>query len=163
MVEIIIISALAKNDIIGKDNSMPWHLGEDFKRFKKLTLGHPVLMGRKTFESLPIKPLPKRENIILTRDKDYNPQGTIVFHDMRGAIEHFNKSEKIFIIGGANVYSQALEFADTLELTRIHKDFDGDTKFPKINFNEWKLIKEEKNIDEKIGEYSFLTYQRLRH
>lgn len=162
MSEIIIIAALAKNNIIGNGLQIPWHIKEDFQHFKQLTLHHPVIMGDKTYESLPIKPLPERENIILTFDKNYHPKGSIIKYSLEAALEYCKDKEKVFIIGGASVYKITLKIADTLELTRIHSDFEGDIYFPEFNFAEWDLIKQKDNVDQKYGPYSFLTYKRKK-
>jgi len=162
MSEIIIIAALAKNNIIGNGLQIPWHIKDDFLHFKQLTLHYPVIMGDKTYESLPTKPLTERENIILTFNKNYHPAGTVVKYSLEDAIEYCKDKEKIFIIGGASVYKITLKIADTLELTRIHRDFEGDIYFPEIDFTEWDLIKQEDKIDNKYGPYSFLTYKRKK-
>ncbi len=161
MSEIIVIAAVAKNNVIGNGLKIPWHIKDDFLHFKKLTLNHPVIMGDMTYESLPNKPLPERENIVLTFDKTYNPSGVVIKYSFEEALEYCKDNEKVFIIGGASVYALGLKAADTLELTRIHKDFDGDIYFPEINFDEWELIKQTDRVDEKYGEYSFITYKRI--
>ncbi len=162
MAEIIVIAAIAKNNVIGKDGDIPWRIKEDFQHFKDLTMGHPCIMGDKTYESLPdnSKPLPGRENIVLTFDKNYHPEGAKIFYSFEEGLEYCKDREKAFITGGASIYKLGLKVADTLELTRIHKDFEGDTYFPEINFDEWELIKKEEKVDEKHGEFSFLTYKR---
>lgn len=167
MAEIIIITALAENNAIGKDGDIPWRVREDFKHFQSLTMGHACVMGDVTYESLPAgsRPLPGRENIVLTFNRDYHPDGATVFFSWEEAMEYCAGRDKIYICGGASVYKIALPVADTLELTRIHKDFDADTFFPEIDFDSWKLVNEEKqeSIDKLSGErisYSFLTYKR---
>ena len=169
--KIIIIAAIAKNGVIGKDGGIPWKIDEDFKRFKRLTTGHPCIMGKGTYESLPdvARPLPGRENIILTSDKAYNPPGAKVFHSFEGALEHCRKERaaKVFVIGGATVYKSCMKVADTLELTMIEKDYPGDTFFPEIDFDEWELVGKAYNEgkDAKNGEtvrFSFLTYNRKK-
>jgi len=155
MSEIIIIAAVAKNNVIGKDGKIPWHIKEDFQHFKELTLKHPVIMGRKTFESLPIKPLPGRINIVITRQPGLNYEGVIVKNSIDEAIEYCKDSEKIFIIGGQSVYEQGMKFADRLEITRLNKEYEGDTFFPKFDSNEWILKKKEEH-----NGYSFNTYVR---
>ena len=164
MTEIIVIAAIAKNNVIGKDGDIPWRIKEDFQHFKDLTMGHPCIMGDKTYDSLPdnSKPLPGRENIVLTFDKNYHPEGAKIFYSFEDALEYCKDKEKAFITGGASIYKLGLKVADTLELTRIHKDFEGDTYFPEINFDEWELIKKEDKLDEKHGEFSFLTYVRKK-
>ena len=164
MTEIIVIAAIAKNNVIGRDGDIPWRIKEDFQHFKDLTMGHPCIMGDKTYDSLPdnSKPLPGRENIVLTFDKNYHPEGAKIFYSFGDALEYCKDKEKAFITGGASIYKLGLKVADTLELTRIHKDFEGDTYFPEINFDEWELIKKEDKLDEKHGEFSFLTYVRKK-
>ena len=155
--EIIIIVAIAKNYVIGNKGQIPWHISEDFKHFKELTLNHPIIMGKNTFISLPIKPLPKRENIVLTyKDDDFNNKDVIIKHSLKDAIDYCKlKDQDVYVIGGGFVYKQAMEFATKLEITKIDKEYVGDTFFPKIDDNIWKIIKEEK----KDG-FSFLTYIR---
>ena len=157
MSEIIIIAAVSENNVIGKDGKIPWNIKEDLQRFRKLTLNHPVIMGRKTYESLPVKPLKDRINIVLTRQKDFNPPGIIVKNSLTDAIEFCKNYDKVFIIGGQAVFEDGLKIADTLELTRVHKNYDGDAFFPEINFDGWIL----KNRETKDG-YSFLTYTKRK-
>lgn len=162
--EIIIISAVAKNNVIGKKGDIPWRLKEDFKRFKEITTGYPCIMGDKTYESLPpnARPLPGRENIVLTFDKNYNPPGTTVFYSFDDAINYCKEKnyQKVFLCGGASIYKIGLPVADKLELTRIHRDIDGDVFFPQVNFSEWNLVKQEDKEDLTVGKYSFITYVR---
>jgi len=171
MTEIIVIVAVAQNNAIGKDNDIPWHIKEDFEHFKEKTSGCPCIMGDKTYESLPdnAKPLPNRENIVLTFDKEYNPEGTTIFHDFYEAIEYVKKKgvEKAFIIGGATIYKLGMKVADIFELTRIHQDYEADTFYPEINFDEWELMNQEDHesmdIKNKIPvKFSFLTYKRKK-
>jgi len=168
MAEIIIITALAENNAIGKDGDIPWRLREDFKHFQSLTMGHACIMGDITFESLPdaSKPLPGRENIILTFNQEYHPQGTTVFLSWKEAMEYCANMDKVYICGGASIYALALPVADTLELTRIHLEFDADTFFPDLDLKVWDLEKktEHEGIDKLSGKrinYSFLTYRRV--
>jgi len=172
MAEIVVIVAIAQNNAIGKDNSIPWHIKEDFRHFQEKTLGYPCIMGDKTFESLPdnSKPLPGRENIVLSFDKHYKPKGTTVFNDFNEAIQYVteNKEKKAFIIGGATIYKLGMKIANTLELTKIHKNYEADTFYPEINFDEWILINKEdkEGKDLKSGEkvkFSFLTYRRKKN
>ncbi len=155
MSEIIIISAVAKNNVIGKQGKIPWHISEDFARFKEITTGWPVIMGRKTFESLPIKPLPDRLNIVLTSQKGFEEKDAVVKQSLEEALEYCNVFEKVFIIGGQSVYEQGMKYADTLEITRIEKEYEGDTFFPEIKKEEWALVKEQKRQG-----FSFQTYKR---
>ena len=150
----IIVAIAASNNAIGKDNSLLWHISEDLKRFKEITSGHKILMGRKTFESLP-GILPNREHIILTRDKNFNVDSdkVTIINNIEDAIKYYKDSnEEIFIIGGGEVYKEFLPFANKLYLTKVYKDFDADTFFPQINLDEWKVIHtSETKIDEKSG------------
>lgn len=141
MTKLIIIAAVAKNGVISNKGKIPWRIKEDFQHFRKLTTGYPIIMGRKTFESLPIRPLPGRENIVITRQNDFSYPGIIVKSSMEEAINHCKNKGKAFIIGGREIYSMGLEIADTLELTRIDRSYDGDTYFPEINFDDWQLVK----------------------
>ena len=153
MREIIIIVAVAKNNVIGKDNKIPWHISDDFKHFKELTLNHPIIMGKNTYLSLPKRPLPERENIVLTfLDDPFNEQGITIKHSLKDALE-YTENKDVYIIGGASVYKQAMEFATKLEITSIEMEYQGDTFFPEISLDIWKLIKEDKRDG-----YSFQTY-----
>lgn len=158
-----IIAAVAENDALGKDNQLIWHLSDDLKRFKELTKGHCIIMGRKTFESFP-KPLPNRTHIVITRQKHYKvPDGVIVVQTLDDALDASKKDLQPFIIGGGEIYKLALPIAKKIELTRVHAFFDADTFFPKIDSNIWK---ETTNIfhdkDEKHDySFSFLTYERI--
>ncbi len=164
---ISIIVAVAENGVIGKDNSLIWHLPVDMKFFKDTTLGHCVIMGRKNYESIPEKfrPFSNRTNIVVTRQKEFHAPGTIVVDSIEKAIEaakQTNDSE-IFIIGGAEIYKQTLPLTGRIYLTRIHHSFDGDTFFPEINLNEWKEIDRKKGIvDEKnIYPHDFIVYDKI--
>lgn len=134
-----IIVAKASNDVIGGDNKLLWHISKDLKRFKEITSGHTIIMGRRTFESLP-KVLPNRHHIVITRDKNYkvdSPEVEVV-DDINSIINRFeNSTEEAFIIGGGEIYKSLLPKSDKLYLTRVYKDFTGDTKFPKINLEDW--------------------------
>lgn len=158
---ITLIAAAAENNALGKDNAMLWHLPDDFKRFKEITTGHHIIMGRKTFESFP-KPLPNRTHVIITRQKGYAPEGCIVVDSMENAIAACPKEEDIFIIGGGEIYNLGMPFADIIELTRVHESFEADAFFPEINRNEWELISEEYHpTDEKHKiDFSFQTFAR---
>lgn len=158
---ITLIAAAAENNALGKDNAMLWHLPDDFKRFKEITTGHYIIMGRKTFESFP-KLLPNRTHVIITRQKGYAPEGCIVVDSMENAIAACPKEEDIFIIGGGEIYNLGMPFADIIELTRVHGSFEADAFFPEINRNEWELISEEYHpTDEKHEvDFSFQTFAR---
>lgn len=156
--KIVLIAALAKDGTIGHEGKIPWHISDDLKRFKQLTMGHALLMGRKTFESIG-KPLPGRRNLVLTRNPDFRaPPDIQVFSTLESALQHCSTAGEsvVYVIGGAEIYSQALGLADELLLTRVHKDIVGSTKFPRFNPNEWV-----ETAREDYPEYSFVTYTRL--
>ncbi|MCI5108522.1 MAG: dihydrofolate reductase [Candidatus Pacebacteria bacterium] len=132
---ISIIVAASINNVIGNKGKIPWYIPRDFKYFKETTMGHPIVMGRKTFESIG-KPLPGRENIILSR-KEFEHEGCKVVHSLE---EILSIKEDVFVIGGSEIYRQFLSHADKIYLTRVHKKVDGDTTFPEIDSNEWSLI-----------------------
>ena len=161
---ISLIVAASTNNVIGKDGKMPWHLPNDLKHFKNITWAMPVIMGRKTFESLG-KPLSGRKNIIITRQKDYNPDGTISVQSLVDAISEAKKMDvkEVLIIGGGEIYKMAWEKANRIYLTRVKLETAGDTFFPEIHLNEWKLTNQ-KNFegDENNSySYSFQTWDRI--
>lgn len=160
---IIMIAAVAENNALGKNNDLLWHLPNDFKRFKAVTSGHYIIMGRKTFESFP-KPLPNRTHVIITRQKDFQHDGCIVVDSIQKAIEVCPKNETIFVIGGGEIYSQSMAFADQLDITRVHHSFDADVYFPEINSEIWELTSETFNAkDEKhLFDYTFQTFVRKK-
>ncbi len=139
---ISLIAAVADNGVIGHENRMIWHIPEDLKRFKRLTSGHAVIMGRKTYENLPIRPLPNRRNIIISR-QTIEFQGAEVVHSAPEAIAICEEETEIFIAGGAEIYTLFLPFITKIYLTKVHKNFEGDTFLPKINFSKFKLIDSE--------------------
>ncbi|MDQ7089882.1 MAG: dihydrofolate reductase [Methylococcales bacterium] len=157
-----LIVAMATNRVIGLNQQIPWHLSADLKRFKQITLGHPILMGRKTYESIG-KPLPGRKNIIISRNLDYQQQGCEVFNEFTTAMESCSEAQELFIIGGASFYESTLDQADVIYLTEIHQTFEGDTYFPKINPLEWQEVERETiNNDPKVNfSYSFVKLQRI--
>lgn len=157
--KITLIAAIDENRVLGKDNQLIWYLPEDLKRFKRLTTGHAIIMGRKTFESLP-KALPNRHNIVVTRNKNYSKEGISVCHSLEEAIECAFEDQQPFVIGGGQIYKQALEIASVIELTKIHAQFDGDVFFPEINDQKWSVEKEER-IRGADFEYSFITYNKI--
>ena len=154
---IIMIAAVAENNALGKNNELVWHLPNDFKRFKSLTTGHHIIMGRKTFESFS-KPLPNRTHVVITRNKNYNPEGCIVVDCMEKAIAICPENETSFIIGGGEIYNLGLPFADQLEITRVHHSFDADAFFPEINSEDWKEIQTEFNPTDEKHQFAY-TYQ----
>lgn len=142
--KIAIIVAVGKNNEIGKDNQLLWHLSADLKRFKELTTGHAIIMGRNTFESLPKGALPNRTNVVLSRNKNFAPSNTLVFDSLDAALVHLSNEEVVFIIGGADLYKQTIALADTLYLTKVHAEFtDADTFFPTFDRSQWKLLGQE--------------------
>lgn len=163
---ISIIAAVALNNVIGRDNSLLWHISDDLKRFKSLTLNKPIIMGRKTYESLPFKPLPKRRNIVVTRKPGTYFEGALVANSMQEAIETANaNNEEIFICGGAQIYEYFLPFADKIYLTKVFKEYEGDTIFPFVEYNLFeKTYDSGLLIDENTGlEYSFLNFTRKKY
>ena len=160
-----IIVAKASNDVIGGDNKLLWHISEDLKRFKEITSGHTIIMGRKTFESLP-KVLPNRHHIVITRDKNFtvDSDAVTIINDISDVISKFKDTEEeVFIIGGGEIYKTLMPYAKKLYLTRVYKDFEGDTTFPNINYDEWKIInKSETKINPKDNlNYDFIDLEKL--
>lgn len=159
--DITLIAAASENQALGKDNRLIWHISDDLKRFKRLTSGHCVIMGRKTFESMP-KALPNRKNIILTRNTSYQANNAFVAHTVKQALKLADKDTKPFVIGGGEIYSLFLSVAVSIELTRVHEHFEADAFFPKIDMKQWNLTKEEKHtasFDQPFA-YSYLTYRK---
>ena len=156
-----IIVAIAQNGTIGDKNSLLWHIKEDMRFFRTTTSGHAVIMGRKTFESLGSKPLPKRKNIVITRaDRDF--EGAFTAHSLAEAIAMAEGDEEIFIIGGAQIYAEALSVADRMYITRVERDYEGDTSFPDIDYSKWRLVSEERHErgEEFDAPFAFLCYDR---
>lgn len=160
--ELTIIAAAGENEAIGKDNDLVWNLTDDMKRFKELTSGHHIIMGRKTFESFP-KPLPNRTHVVISRQDGYKvPDGVILVNSLEEALEIAKNDSQPFIIGGGEIYEQAISHADKIELTRVHADFEADTFFPKIDTTVWKEVGNtfHKKDTEHEYEFSFITYIR---
>ena len=155
---ISLIAALGRNRVIGKDNSLPWKLPADMKRFKELTTGKPVVVGRKTFESIG-KALPNRKNIILTRDKDFKANGCIVVYSVDEALRACKEDNELMVIGGEQIFRQFLPIANKMYLTIISGDFDGDAHFPKYKKEEWKALKREEHKNE---QYKFVFVELVR-
>lgn len=160
---ISIVAAMGKNRVVGKNNKLPWYLPADLKHFKELTLGKPVIMGKKTFESIG-RPLPKRINIVLTRNENFNPQDCLTAHSVEEALKSAGEAKEVMVIGGASVYAQFLPRTDRIYLTLIDADFEGDTYFPEINPQEWKETQRiENEPDEKNSyKYTFITLERKK-
>ncbi len=155
-----IISALATNRTIGVNNTLPWRLPDDLKYFKALTLGHHILMGRKTYESIG-KPLPGRTTVIITRGNYPAPEGVKIAHSLQEAIDVCGSDEEIFFVGGAELYAQALPLADRLYLTEIQAEVEGDAWFPEYDRTQWKEVSRDRQRDEASRlEYGFVIYDR---
>jgi dihydrofolate reductase len=161
---ISIIVAVAENNAIGKDNKLLWHISEDLKRFKQLTTGNTVVMGKNTFYSLPLRPLPNRANIVITDISGEKIDGCVMAYSIEDAIKKCDDTKENFIIGGGAIYKQFLPLSDKLYLTKVHKNFDADCFFPEINLNEWKLMSNEEcnDIEKNNFSYSYLIYERLQ-
>ena len=156
---ISLIAAMDKKGVIGKDNSLPWKLSADLKRFKQLTINKPIIMGRKTFESIG-KPLPDRTNIIITHDKNYKADGCFVAHSIESALKAAKNSKEAMFIGGAQIFKEILPRADRIYLTLIDADFGGDTYFPDFDKKEWKETFREGHEEE--YKYSFVNLERIK-
>jgi dihydrofolate reductase len=151
------IAAVAENSVIGRDNDLPWRLSADMKRFKKLTSGRTMIMGRRTFESMD-KPLPNRRSIVLTRDRAYRPSGAVVVHSLQEALELSGGEQEVFVIGGAGVFREALPLAQRFYLTRVHADVEGDVRFPEVNFEDWERIEQIRLPADEKNDYA-TTYE----
>jgi len=152
-----IIVAVAENNAIGKNNKLLWHIPDDLKRFKRLTTGHPVIMGKSTYLSLPIRPLPNRTNIILTDVPGEQIDGCVMAYSINEAIQKCPDGQECFVMGGGSVYRQFINLANKLYITYVHQVFDADTFFPEIQKDEWTLVEEEKHKPEGNIPFSF-TY-----
>ncbi|GCD80633.1 dihydrofolate reductase [Schleiferia thermophila] len=160
MPELIIIAAIAQNRALGRNNQLLWHLPADLRHFKKLTIGQVVLMGRRTYESIG-RPLPNRINVVITRNRDFHPQGVEIFHSLQEAIKAKNDCEKLYIAGGADIYRQALPLAHRMELTIVHRDYDADTWFPEWNPDEWETQNTQQITDRDSDTEVQLTFLSL--
>ena len=162
---ITIIAAIATNNALGKDNDLIWHLPADLKRFKNVTSGHHIVMGRKTYESIG-KPLPNRTTVIITRNKNYKAAGCIVVDSLEKAIEVAREDPQVFIIGGAQIYQQAMSshLVDQLDITHVHHAFEADVYFPEIDTAEWIQVGNEdfKADDKNKYDFSFVSYKKKR-
>ena len=159
---ITLAAAKSDNNVIGDNNQLMWHLSDDLRRFKLLTSGHPVIMGRVTFDSVG-KPLPNRTNIVITRNKDWTSEGVEVAHSLKKAIDRAKEIDtEIFIIGGGKIYEQSMDVADAIEVTEVHHTFEGDTLFPEIDLNVWKEVSRENHKKDERNEYdySFVRYEK---
>ena len=160
-----IIVAKAKNNIIGKDNKLLWHLPDDLKRFKELTIGHNIIMGRKTFESLG-KILPNRKHIVFTQNPNFNidNENVQIVHSMLEIQEYIENSEENFVIGGAMIYNLLMPYVTKMYITEIEKDFQGDAFFPRIDTQIWKEVSREKGIKDENNDYDYdyVVYERIK-
>jgi dihydrofolate reductase len=154
---ISLIAAMAENRVIGRDNTIPWDLPGDMKRFKAITMGHPVIMGRKTFESIG-RPLPGRITIIITGKRDYRAEGCVVAHNLQDALAECADAEEVFISGGGEVYREALPIASRIYLTVLHREVDGDTRFPEIP-EDFVEVEREDMVEDEIP-CTFILYER---
>jgi dihydrofolate reductase len=157
-----LVAAVARNGVIGRDNKLPWHLPEDLKHFKALTMGHPMIMGRKTWESLPGR-LPGRQHIVVTRDPAYRAEGATVVNSLQAAVTAAGPVDEVFVIGGAELYAQAFEFADRLQLTEIAAEFEGDAWFPDWNRAKWRETARgthHAQFNDAGFDFAFVTYDR---
>ena len=157
-----IIVAMTADRVIGRDNQLPWHLPADLKHFKQLTTGKPILMGRKTWESIG-RPLPERTNIVITRDTGYTAAGCVVVHSLEAALRAAKHNQEIMVIGGSELYCQVLPEVSTIYLTQVHADVEGDAIFPEIDAREWREVERiDCESDEKNSHaYSFVTLERV--
>ncbi len=160
--KISIIVAIAANNAIGKDNDLLWHISRDLKRFKELTNGHYIVMGKKTYYSLPKRPLPNRTNMVITDVPGEQIDDCLMAYSIEDAIGKMDKENENFIIGGGSIYRQFLPYADKLYITRVHKEFEADTFFPEIPLEEWELLAKEDVTDDEQNDftYSFEIYKR---
>jgi dihydrofolate reductase len=161
---ICLVVAMAANRVIGKDNGLPWRLPADLQHFKRITMGKPILMGRKTWESIG-RPLPGRTSIVITRDAGYSAPGCVVVHSIEAALQAAaDCGDEAMVIGGAEFYRQVLPFTNTLYLTRIHADFEGDTLFPELDESEWRQV-ERSDCEPDVKNpyrYSFIRLDRIK-
>jgi len=159
MCQLSIIVAISKDGVIGLNNTLPWHLPEDLRRFKALTMGHHIIMGRKTYESLG-RLLPGRTTVIVTRNKTYKVEGALTVHSLESALKQCSADVEPFLIGGAELYKNGLERATKLYITQVNAEFVGDAFFPKVDYDDWQLIEKKDHISTSGLQYSDLIYHR---
>ena len=160
--KLALIAAMTDSGVIGRDNGLPWKLSEDLRRFKALTMGHPVIMGRKTWESLPKKPLPGRANVLLSRSAGYQAEGATVCTTLKQAVGELAPSHKLaFVIGGAGLFAEALPLAEILHLTLIHHDFKGDVFFPAWDPSRWRELARQPGRSGEGWDYEFVDFEKL--
>ncbi|MFV1921499.1 MAG: dihydrofolate reductase [Methylotenera sp.] len=160
MSQFSIIVAVATNNVIGLNNTLPWHLPEDLKRFKALTMGHHIIMGRKTYESLG-RLLPGRTTVIVTRNQKYAVDGAIVVHSLEEAIKVSKLDDEVFLIGGAELYALGLSYANRLYITEVHAEYAGDAYFPAIDYSNWRESSREQHVSINNLQYSYVVYERI--
>ena len=160
--QISAIVAMSKNRVIGRQNQLPWHLPADLRHFKKITLGHPIVMGRNTFTSIG-RALPGRRNIVISRNPRFEASGCEVFHSIDGALQAVSSADEVFIIGGAQLFQECLPKIERIYLTLIHADIAGDTFFPEIDYSRWREMAKENHTPDGENQYSysFITLQKL--
>ena len=160
---IVMIAAIGKNRELGKDNHLLWHLPNDLKRFKKVTKGHSVIMGRKTYESLG-GALPKRQNIVITTNPEYKAENCVVVNSLQEALQYTKNEQKVFILGGAQIYRQAIHLADMLDITHVDASLEADVFFPEIDTNTWQETARENHSSDEQHRYafSFVSYKRKK-
>jgi dihydrofolate reductase len=165
MAKISLLVAMARNHVIGRDNKLPWRLPADLKRFKQLTLGKPVIMGRKTYDSIIDqlgKLLPERQNIVVTHNAQFQAPGAQVATSLKQAIEMAGEGDEIFIIGGGQIFEESMPIATHIYLTLIDADVEGDAHFPKIDWNEWRISAREPGTGGGDYPFEFIDYQRIK-
>ncbi len=162
MADLILIAAVAKNRVIGKDNTLIWNIPEDMAHFKALTAGHTVVMGRKTWESLPprFRPLPGRRNIVITRQTGYTAPGADIADSIENALQLASTADGVFVIGGAEIYAQALPLANRLELTEVDLEPEGDAWFPEFSGNDWQATRRQAIVSSSGIAAAFVSYRR---
>lgn len=156
-----IIAALSDNRMIGRDNKLPWHLPADLAHFKRITMGKPIIMGRKTWESLPGL-LPHRTHVVVTRDRDYVAEGASVVHSIAEAVGLVADVDELFVVGGANIYAQTLPLASTMYLTQVHQTIDGDTRFPDYEAGEWREMSRQRYSSDTRNAYDYSFVEMCR-
>jgi len=160
---ISIIVAIAENYAIGRNNDLLWHIPEDMKRFKRITTGHKIIMGKRTYESLPYRPLKNRTNIVISDIPGDTYDGCIMAYSIDEALQHCGPEEECFVIGGGMVYRQFMPLADKLYITWVHREFEADTYYPEIDPETWEEIERQEGMAEEAGfNYSFVTYTRRK-
>ncbi|HQS36904.1 MAG: diacylglycerol kinase [Methylotenera sp. 24-45-7] len=159
MAKLSVIVAIAKEGVIGVDNTLPWHLPEDLKRFRALTMGHHIIMGRKTYDSLG-RLLPGRTMVIVTRNRDYQIEGALIANSLEQAIALCHNDDEVFLIGGAELYQAGLGLADKLYITEIDLAVVGDAHFPQLLIEQWRETAREAHVSEKGLKFSYVTYER---